>query len=174
MCNLFLVYFFNIYMFQAYLGPSSGGTTICIQQLVLIILFRWLSSWLHWIVYIQLYLLMIGLDMPKTCSGWQNILRISCASSWIFLHTVAQFSIPSRLVLYIYCILGTVWGCELVCVVCSKCETVCSVHCLCCVVLCAVNVRQCVVCTVCVVLSCVMRECYRVACYIFSRLSAVQ
>jgi hypothetical protein len=41
MHNLFLVYFFNPYMFRAYLGPSSGGTTVCIQQLVLIILFRW-------------------------------------------------------------------------------------------------------------------------------------
>ena len=40
MHNLFLVYFVNIYMFRAYLGPSSGGTTVCIQQLVLIILFR--------------------------------------------------------------------------------------------------------------------------------------
>ena len=29
--------------FGAYLGLSSGGTTVCIQQLVLIILFRWLS-----------------------------------------------------------------------------------------------------------------------------------
>jgi len=38
-----LVYFINLYMFRAYLGPSSGGTTICIQQLVLIILFRRLS-----------------------------------------------------------------------------------------------------------------------------------
>jgi len=43
MHNLLLVYFVNLYMFRAYLGPSSGGTTICIQQLVLIILFRWLS-----------------------------------------------------------------------------------------------------------------------------------
>jgi len=42
MHNLFLVYFVNLYMFRAYLGPSSGGTTLCIQQLVLIILFRWL------------------------------------------------------------------------------------------------------------------------------------
>jgi len=41
--QLFLVYFVNLYMFRAYLGPSSGGTTICIQQLVLIVLFRWLS-----------------------------------------------------------------------------------------------------------------------------------
>ena len=38
MHNLFLVYFVNLYMFRAYLGPSSGGTTVCIQQLVLIIL----------------------------------------------------------------------------------------------------------------------------------------
>jgi len=42
MHNLFLVYFVNLYMFWAYLGPSSGGITACIQQLVLIILFRWL------------------------------------------------------------------------------------------------------------------------------------
>jgi hypothetical protein len=37
--KLFLVYFVNIYMFRAYLGPSLGGATICIQELVLIILF---------------------------------------------------------------------------------------------------------------------------------------
>jgi len=43
MHTLFLVYFVNLYMFRTYLGPSSGGTIICIQQLVLIILFRWLS-----------------------------------------------------------------------------------------------------------------------------------
>ena len=43
MHNLFLVYFVNFYMFRAYLGPSSGGTTLCMQQLVLIILFRLLS-----------------------------------------------------------------------------------------------------------------------------------
>jgi len=36
MHNLFLVYFVNIYMFRAYLGPSSGGKTVCIQQLVLL------------------------------------------------------------------------------------------------------------------------------------------
>jgi len=40
MYNFFLVYFVNLYMFRAYLGPSSGGTTVCIQQMVLIILFR--------------------------------------------------------------------------------------------------------------------------------------
>jgi len=27
---------------------------------------------------------MMGLDMPKTCRGWRNIIRISCASSWFF------------------------------------------------------------------------------------------
>jgi len=43
MHNLVLVYFINLYMFQVYLGPSSGGTTVCIQHLVLIILCRWLS-----------------------------------------------------------------------------------------------------------------------------------
>jgi hypothetical protein len=37
MHNLFLVYFFNLYMFRAYLGPSLGGTTVSIQQLVFII-----------------------------------------------------------------------------------------------------------------------------------------
>jgi len=40
MHNLFLVYmyFINFHVFQVYLGPSSGGTTVCIQQLVLIIM----------------------------------------------------------------------------------------------------------------------------------------
>jgi len=77
-------------------GPSSGGTTACIQKLVLIILFRRLSvvqsneddSHLKTIIstnsYIRLYLLMTGLDTPETCRGWRNILRISCASSWFF------------------------------------------------------------------------------------------
>jgi len=32
MHNLFLVHFVNLYMFRAYLGPSSGCTTVCIQQ----------------------------------------------------------------------------------------------------------------------------------------------
>jgi len=40
MYNLFLVYSVNLYLLWAYLGPSWGGTVICIQQLVLIILFR--------------------------------------------------------------------------------------------------------------------------------------
>jgi len=40
MHNSFLLYFFNFYTFRACLCPSSGGTTVCIQQWVLIILFR--------------------------------------------------------------------------------------------------------------------------------------
>ena len=32
MHNLYLVYFVNLYMFRAYLGPSSGGTTVCIKH----------------------------------------------------------------------------------------------------------------------------------------------
>jgi len=44
MHNLFLVYFVNLYMFRAYLGPSSGGTTVCIQHLVLITLLVWFQS----------------------------------------------------------------------------------------------------------------------------------
>jgi len=38
MHNLFLVYFLILYMFRVYLGPSLGGTTIRIQQLVLFFL----------------------------------------------------------------------------------------------------------------------------------------
>jgi len=42
--NLFLVYFVNLYMFLAYLGPSSGGTTVFIQQLVKVKWSRYRSS----------------------------------------------------------------------------------------------------------------------------------
>ena len=80
--------------------------------------------------YIRLHLLMKGLDKPKTSRGWQNIPRISCASSWVFLNTIAQFSSPSRVVSFVYCVQGIAWSSELVC-------------------LSEMNVRQCVVCTVC-------------------------
>ena len=43
MHSLFLVYFVNLCMFRAYIGPPSGDTTICLQQMVLFILFRSLS-----------------------------------------------------------------------------------------------------------------------------------
>jgi hypothetical protein len=140
MHNLFLVYFVNLYMFHAFLCPSSGGTRVCIR-VVLIILFRWLSvvpvgfpnpnrttgshlkrgttaciqkvlliilfKWLS-VVPVELpnpnrttdshlkriistsccihtvYLLMMGLDTHETCRGWRNILRITCASRWVF------------------------------------------------------------------------------------------
>jgi hypothetical protein len=44
MHNLFSVYLVKRYMFRAYLCPSSGGTTVCIQQLILIP-YRWMSVW---------------------------------------------------------------------------------------------------------------------------------
>jgi len=31
--QIFLVYFVSLYMFRAYLGPSSGSTDVCVQQL---------------------------------------------------------------------------------------------------------------------------------------------
>jgi len=37
-------------MFRAYLGPSSGGTTVCILQLVLIVLCRGMSVVLDGII----------------------------------------------------------------------------------------------------------------------------
>jgi len=47
MHNLFLVYFANLYMFRTYLGPLSGGTTVCVQHLVLVILLDdCLLSWM--------------------------------------------------------------------------------------------------------------------------------
>ena len=81
--NLFLVYFVNLYRFRTCLGPSSGGTTLCIQQLALISLFRWLFVVLVGLNS-NLYPLMMGLDMPETYRGWRNILRICCASRWFF------------------------------------------------------------------------------------------
>jgi len=46
MHKLFLVHFVNLYMFRAYLCPSSGGTTVCIQHLVLTSYYS-LLSWLQ-------------------------------------------------------------------------------------------------------------------------------
>jgi len=45
-------------MFPAYLGPSSGGTTICIQKFVLIILFR------------RLFLVLFGLEQLVLITVW--------------------------------------------------------------------------------------------------------
>jgi len=74
MHNLFWVYFVTLYMFRAYLGQLSWGTTVRIQHLVLIIHLRWLSVVLVG-VYIRLHVLMMGLDTSETCRGWRNILR---------------------------------------------------------------------------------------------------
>jgi hypothetical protein len=53
MHKLFLVYFINLYMFRAYLSPSSGCTTVCIQQLVIIVLFdEYRPGWIHNFMYI--------------------------------------------------------------------------------------------------------------------------
>jgi len=100
MNKLFLVCFANLYMFRAYLDPSSGGTTVCLQQLVFIILFRRLS------VFLANPTRKTGSHLKRTIStnccihtvvppddgpryarnrGWRNILRISCVSSWCFL-----------------------------------------------------------------------------------------
>jgi len=73
--------------FWTYLGPSSGGKTICLQQLVLIILFRWLSvvvlvGWNMWMMMkytknklciklVFLYTMNLGI-FTKTNSGSQH------------------------------------------------------------------------------------------------------
>ena len=69
MHNLFLVNFVNLYMFRAYLGPSSGGTTRRIQQLVIIILFRWLS------------VVLVGLDSNPTRTTDSHLKRIIITNS---------------------------------------------------------------------------------------------
>jgi hypothetical protein len=53
MHKLFVVHFVNLYMFRAYISPSSGGTTVCIQQMVFIIPFRRVSVVLGGLVPIQ-------------------------------------------------------------------------------------------------------------------------
>jgi len=72
MHNLFLVYFVNLYMFRPYLGPSSGGTTVCIQQLGIIVLIRW-----QFIVLIEFQ------TNPITDSHLKRTIRTSCC-----IHTV--------------------------------------------------------------------------------------
>jgi len=89
MHNLYLAYLVNLHMFRAYLGASSGGTTVCIQQLVLIILFRWLSVVLDDRIIstnccIHTVVPPDDGHTPETCTGWRNILWISCASGWFF------------------------------------------------------------------------------------------
>jgi len=69
--NLFLVYFVNLYMLRAYLGPSSGSTNVCTQQLVLNILFRRLSD------------VLIGLDNRQTYkknNKYQLLYKYGCTA----------------------------------------------------------------------------------------------
>jgi len=93
MHNLFVVYFVNLYMFRAYLGPSSGGNPYVYNNWYLLISLddcsnptRTINSHLKRIntncCIRTVYLLMMEVDTPETCRGWRNILRISCASSW--------------------------------------------------------------------------------------------
>ena len=71
-------------MFRAYLGPSSGGTTVCIQQLALIILFRWLSVVLFGL---ELYLLFSLDDCVLSWLDWNytyySLWMIVCCPGWI-------------------------------------------------------------------------------------------
>ena len=69
-------------------------------------------------------------------------------------HRIARLSSSSRVVSYMCCVMGTVWGSELVC-------------------LCEINLRQCVVCTVYLCLCCVVLCCV-VLCCVVSLLSATE
>ena len=64
----------NLYIFRAYLGPSSGGTTD-------VRLKRKIST--NYCIY-TVHLLIMGLDMPEKCTGWRNMLRKCCISGWFF------------------------------------------------------------------------------------------
>ena len=90
--------------FGAYLGPSSGGTTLCIEQLVLIIPFRWLSvvpssgattKYIEQLVLIILFrwvsVVLAGLEFqsnqdnresPKKNNKYQLLYTYSCTSWW--------------------------------------------------------------------------------------------
>jgi len=75
MHNLLLVYFVNLYMFRAYLGPSSGGTTVCIQ-LVLVILKRQSASFV----------------VPNCCNGLIQFCFDGLVSMYLYcLLSIAKF-----------------------------------------------------------------------------------
>jgi hypothetical protein len=40
---------------------------------------------------------MMDTDTPETCRGWRNILRISCASSWLFFTRLYRDARPKNL-----------------------------------------------------------------------------
>ena len=68
MHNLFLVYFINLYMLRAYLGPSSGGTTC---------------------VYNNWYLLFFLDDCLLTWLDWNFSLKNKFCIKFVFLYTTA-------------------------------------------------------------------------------------
>jgi len=65
-------------MFRAYLGPSSGGKIICTHQLVLIILFRWLSVVLDGLFQSNQY----NRQSSKKNNKYQLLYTYSCTSWW--------------------------------------------------------------------------------------------
>jgi len=78
--NLFLVYFVNfiykLYMFRSSPGPSSGGTTVFMRHLVLVILYSKPDSQLYRITstkcrIIQLFLLMMDLERSETSRAYK-------------------------------------------------------------------------------------------------------
>jgi hypothetical protein len=79
-------------MFRAYLGPSSGGTTVCIQQLVLIILFRCLTVVLaqtRWEDNIKMDLQEVG----GGCGDWMELAQ--GRDRWrALVGTVKNFRVP--------------------------------------------------------------------------------
>ena len=111
-----LVYFVNLYVFRAYLGPSSGGTTVCIQQLVLILIlffFHWRYSPL-WALTCRTIPLHFSLSITNplhllTPSTWRSLstsslhpflglpLRLVPSSSWVKIFSgILSSSILSR------------------------------------------------------------------------------
>jgi len=55
------------------------------------------------------YLLMMGLDMPETCRGLQNIFRISCASSCFFFTRLCRTNSIKYKEIMVYCVLTYNW-----------------------------------------------------------------
>jgi len=60
-------------MYRAYLGPSSGGTTVCIQKLVLIVLFRWL-----YVVLVGLESIQDNIQSSKKNNKYQLLYTYGC------------------------------------------------------------------------------------------------
>ena len=76
------VYFINLYMFRAYLGPSSGGTKVCIQQLVSIVVYMRLFSIFHQPLHVS------GVSRPiiRRYKSMYTTIGINCC-----IHAVVQY-----------------------------------------------------------------------------------